>query len=246
MANIERVDSVTRIAPQVAGSGVLGTSAPRAEFSTPCGRGEGWFTLALSAGALLRTTWSTARKLVYWVNRLYFRPRSVMASLAALPPSRASWSLSAAIRWRAHRWRRAAVSVALLALIGRLKRTGPSAELPSTTRVPLASPFHLPNTISGRMANRSGSWRGCTSYTSRPSKRTFTLVSTGESIILRKRAACSAASAGWVMMKGSPMPARARPSMRWRFTLEPMPNENTLALERLLRTSSKASRSTVT
>ena len=117
---------------------------------------------------------------------------------------------------------------------------------PSMMTWPCGVPRHLPNTTTGRSPSTSGSCAGSTSYTSRPSKRSFTLVSTGDSISLRKRSACALACDGWVMMKGSPMPARARPSIRWRFTDEPMPNENRLACDRLRRTSSNASRSTVT
>ena len=48
------------------------------------------------------------------------------------------------------------------------------------------------------------------------------------------------------MMNGSPMPARARPSIRCRLTDEPMPKANTLAWLKFLRTKAKASLSTET
>ena len=68
------IDSTTAIAPSVSGSGVLGTSAPRlwpsARSLTPLGSGSGWSTRVLFCGAALRTTWSTAMKLVYCVSRL--------------------------------------------------------------------------------------------------------------------------------------------------------------------------------
>jgi hypothetical protein len=71
-------------------------------------------------------------------------------------------------------------------------------------------------------------------------------VSTGASIILRRRSAWAAAISGFVTTKGSPWPARAMPSIRWRFTDVPMPKANTLLLPRFLRTSWKTSFSTVT
>ena len=49
-SSIASIDSATIAAPQVAGSGVPGTSAPMAMLLTPCGIGEGWFTL----GGVLR------------------------------------------------------------------------------------------------------------------------------------------------------------------------------------------------
>ena len=67
--------STTSIAAQVAGSGVLPTAAPSALASptawllTPSGKGLGWLAVALLPPAL-RTTLSTAMKLVYWVSRL--------------------------------------------------------------------------------------------------------------------------------------------------------------------------------
>ena len=250
-ARIASTDSTTAMAPSVSGSGVLGTSAPSAPPSnalslTPCGIGSGWFTLALSCGAALRTTLSTAMKLVYWVSRPYLRPSSVMRSLKAALPSSASWSLRLWMRWRAHSVRSAAVSWRVRASMRTSWRYGPSAPWPSTITRPRASPRHLPNTITGRSPSTSGSACGSTSYTSSPPKVAFTLVSTGDSTMRRKRAACSGACTGSVMMKGSPMPARAMPSIRLRLTEEPMPKANTLAFDRLLRTSSKASRSTVT
>ncbi|MNT24316.1 hypothetical protein D3C72_1597830 [compost metagenome] len=225
---------------------MLGTSAPSARSLTPCGIGSGWFTSTLFCGATLRTTLSTAMKLVYCVSRLYFRPSSVMRSLKAALPSSASWSLRLWMRWRAHSVRSAAVSWRVCGVMRTSSRYGPVALWPSMITRPLASPRHLPNTITGRSPSTSGSACGSTSYTSRPPKVAFTFVSTGDSTMRRKRAACSGACTGSVMMKGSPMPARAMPSMRLRFTDEPMPKANTLAFDRLLRTSSKASRSTVT
>jgi hypothetical protein len=205
---------------------------PAAVFSTPWGRGEGWFTLVLSAGAVLRTTWSTAMKLVYCVSRLYCRPRSVMV------------------------WRRRAPFQRLLVTQATRCGGAPTGGAGPPCRCPcftVAAPMSRVwcNRAVGRLAFHAPVALGLAAPFAKHDDRAFgqqvgqvarlhvvhvhafkaglTLVNTGESIILRKRAACSAASAGLVMMKGSPMPARARPSIRWRLTLEPMPNENTLA-----------------
>ena len=71
-------------------------------------------------------------------------------------------------------------------------------------------------------------------------------MSTGESIILRSRSACAAASAGLLTMNASPWPARAMPTIKWRLTLVPIPNANTLLRFRFFAISWKTSFSTVT
>ncbi len=103
----------------------------------------------------------------------------------------------------------------------------------------MASPSKRPRHTTGRSAITSGSWMGSRSFIRKPRAVSFRWVSTGEETYSRNRAASVAAWSGRVRTKASPCPARAIPSMRWRFTEVPMPKVNRLALPRFWRMRSK-------
>ena len=112
-----------------------------------------------SAGFGLRTTWSTAMKLVYCVSRLYCRPSAVIASrLRVAAFERLLVAQSCAMRWRAQRWRSAAVHLSSR----RSARASPAARRPRRRglRPPavaarLAAPL-ADQTTTGRPPSTSG------------------------------------------------------------------------------------------
>ena len=71
-------------------------------------------------------------------------------------------------------------------------------------------------------------------------------VRTGVLMYWRKRSAWAAASLSLVTIMGSPLPAKAMPSISQRLTLLPMPKEKKLASPLFWRMSSKHRLSTVT
>src|SRR5678809_958442 len=87
---------------------------------------------------------------------------------------------NSAIRVRAHSCLRAAWLGSTLAVDTPSEfRYTPRPLVPDISTTPVASPRHLPNTTTGRLAKRSATFAGSTSYASNPGNVTLIPVSTG-------------------------------------------------------------------